>query len=150
MNLNLQSLRSCYGQPNLDSLWSSRNLQTVDDHILHAFKDRLENLSWDITLFTWPDHLSWDLSIRRSSRSIFRVFRISVLRTLLNNVTSSILCGNVISDACTCDRILLLITQDSWPQIKMRTKTVLKIESFTFSTILVSWQLNRAKLALLQ
>ena len=36
----------------------------------------------------------------------------SELRTLLNSVTPSILRKNLFSDACTCDRILSVITQD--------------------------------------
>ena len=46
---------------------------------------------------------------------MLRDFRISELRTLLNSVTPSILRKNLISDACTSDRILSVITQDSWP-----------------------------------
>ena len=79
-----------------------------------ASKACLGSLSWGI-LLTWPNHLSWDLSIRRSNVSMLRDFRIPELRTLLNSVTPSILRKNLISDACTCDRILLVITQDSWP-----------------------------------
>ena len=36
-------------------------------------------------------------------------FQISELRTLLNNVTPSILCKNLILDACTCEHILLVM-----------------------------------------
>jgi len=42
---------------------------------------------------------------------MFRDFRIAELRTLLNNVTPSIFRKNLLSDACTCDRILSVITQ---------------------------------------
>ena len=44
---------------------------------------------------------------------MFRDFRISELRTLLNCVTPSILCENLNSEACTCDYTLSIITQDS-------------------------------------
>ena len=63
---------------------------------------------------------------------MFRDFQISELRTLLNSVTSSILRENFILDACTCDRTLSVIIQDSWPYVRMGTKTALKIESFAF------------------
>ena len=54
-----------------------------------ASKACLGSLSWGI-LLTWPNHLSWDLSIRRSNGSTLRDFRISELRTLINSVTPSI------------------------------------------------------------
>ena len=59
-------------------------------------------------------------------------FRISELRTLLNNVTPSIFRKNLILHACTCDRTLSVITQDSWSEVINGTKTALKIESFAF------------------
>ena len=49
-------------------------------------------------------------------------------RTLLNSVTPSIFRKNLISDACTCDRILSVITQNSRAWVRMGTKTALKIE----------------------
>ena len=63
---------------------------------------------------------------------MLRDFWTSELRTLLNSVTPSIFRKNLISDACTCDRTLLVITQDSWPELIKGTKTALKIESFAF------------------
>ena len=54
-----------------------------------ASKACLGSLSWGI-LLTWPNHLSWDRSIRRSNGSMLRDFRISELRTLINSVTPSI------------------------------------------------------------
>jgi len=51
-----------------------------------------------ILLLTWPNHLSGDLSIRKSSGSIFRDFRISEQQTLSNNVTLSILRKNLLSE----------------------------------------------------
>ena len=42
------------------------------------------NLSWGI-LVTWPNHLSWDVSIRRRRVSTFKVLRISQLHTLSRN-----------------------------------------------------------------
>jgi len=43
---------------------------------------------------------------------MFRDFQISELCTLSNKVTLLIFCKYLISDACTCNRILLVITQD--------------------------------------
>ena len=94
-----------------------------------ASKACLWSLSWGI-LFTWPNNLSWEFSIRRSNCSMLRDFRISELSTLSGSVTPSILRKILISDACTCDRILSVITQDSWPHVRMGTKTVSKIGSF--------------------
>ena len=62
---------------------------------------------------------------------MLRDFRISELRILLNSVTHSILRKNLISDACTCDRILSVIIQ-AWPYVRMGTKTALKIDSLAF------------------
>ena len=72
------------------------------------------SLFWGI-LLTWPNHLSSDLLIRRSNGSMSRDFWISELHTLLSSVTLSILRKKLISDACTCDRTLSVITQDAWP-----------------------------------
>jgi len=77
-----------------------------------ASKACLGSLSWGI-LLTWPNQLSWDLAIWRSSGSMFRDFRISELRAFTNNATPSIFRKNLISDARTFDRILSVITQDS-------------------------------------
>ena len=46
---------------------------------------------------------------------MFRDFRISELRPLFNIATLSILRKNLISDACTSERTLSVITQDPWP-----------------------------------
>ena len=59
-----------------------------------ASKACLGGLSWGI-LLTWSNHLSWDLSIRRTNGLMLRDFRISELRTLLNSVTPSILRKNL-------------------------------------------------------
>jgi len=86
--------------------------------------------------FCLHDQIIWDLSIRRSSGSIFRDFWISELRTLLKNVTPSILRKNLISEACTCDRILSVLTQDHrWGWDKNCSKNW---ELCFFSTILVT------------
>ena len=45
---------------------------------------------------------------------MFIDFQISELRTMLDNVTLLIHLKNLISDACTCDRSLLVITKDLW------------------------------------
>ena len=50
----------------------------------------------------------------------------------LNSVTPSIIRKNVISDACTYGRTLLVITQDLWPWMRMGIKTVLKNKRFAF------------------
>ena len=80
----------------------------------------------------WPNHLSWDLSILRSS--VVKNFWISKHVHLVNDVTPLILRINLILDACTCDRTLSIITQDSYhiklQYVRMGTKTVLKIENF--------------------
>ena len=59
---------------------------------------------------------------------MLRDFRISELCTLLNSVTPLIRRKKLISDASTWDRYLSVIIQDSWPLVRMGTKTVLKIE----------------------
>ena len=74
-----------------------------------ASKACLASLSWCI-LLTWPNHLSWDLSIWKSNGSMLRDFRFSELRTLLNGAIPSILRKNLVLDACTCDRTLSVIT----------------------------------------
>ena len=56
----------------------------------------------------------WSL-VRRSSNSTFSELWISKLHTLSSKVTPLILRKNLISDACTRDRILSVITQDSRP-----------------------------------
>ena len=59
---------------------------------------------------------------------MFRDFRTWRLRSLLNSVTTWMLRKNLISNACTYDRILSVTTQDSL--VRIGTKIVLKIESF--------------------
>jgi len=87
----------------------------------------LANLSWGI-LDTWLNQRNSDLSIRRNG-STFRALRISQVCTLLPSVTPSTLCKFPISSACTWDNILSAITQDSWPQVRIGTKTDLKTDS---------------------
>ena len=70
------------------------------------------------------------------------------LRTLLNSVTPSILRKNLISNACTRDRILSL------PKIhdhrrEYGQKLFWKLRALPFLTILVSQQPNSANLPLL-
>ena len=72
------------------------------------------SLFWGI-LLTRPNHLNYDLSMWRSSDSTFSELWISELETLSSKITLFILCKNLISDACTCDCILSVITQDSCP-----------------------------------
>ena len=106
-----------------------------------ASKACLGSLSWGI-LLTWPNHLCWDLSIRRTTGLMLKDFRISELRTLFNSVTPSILRKNLILDACTCDRTL-------WSLPKIHDHTwergqilFWKLRALPFLTILVSWQPN--------
>ena len=63
---------------------------------------------------------------------MLRDFRISELRTLLNRVTPSIHRKNLVSNACTCDRTLSVITPRFMFVGENGTKTALKIESFAF------------------
>jgi len=87
----------------------------------------LANISWDI-LDTWSNQRIWDISIRRSG-STFRASRISQLHALSRSVTSWPLRKNLISVACTWDNVLLFITQDSWPPVRIGKKTELKTDS---------------------
>ena len=93
-----------------------------------------------LSLLAWSSHLNWHLSIRWSNGSMLRNFWISELRTLFNSATPLILCKQLISDACTCDCTFLIITQDSWLglYVKMGTKTVLKIGSFSFFELCIT------------
>ena len=112
-----------------------------------AGKACLGRLSWGI-LRTWSKLLSWDLSSWKSNGWILKGFLISELRSLLNSVTPSILRKNLISDVGICDHSLSVVTQTSWPYVRMGTETISKIVSFAFLTILVSWQPDSAKLPL--
>jgi len=93
-----------------------------------ASRTCLANISWDI-LDTWLNQRSWDLSIRRSG-SAFRARRISQLRILSRCVTPWALHDNPISAACIWDNTLSVVTQDSWPWMRIGAKTDLKIVSF--------------------
>jgi len=76
------------------------------DHICNRSCDSqtfLGNLSWD-NLDTWPNQLSWDLSIPISSGSIFRNWLIWQLRTVSTRiVTPWTICKQPDSAACTLD-----------------------------------------------
>ena len=84
------------------------------------------------SLLSWLNYLIWDLSIRRNSDVMLKDSRIAVLRTLLNIVTSLIFFHNLISDACICDRTLSVITQDSWPYVRMGSNIDLNAKIFVF------------------
>ena len=94
-------------------LSSSRSPNCSFSHLLWQVK-LVWGLFWGI-LFTWLNDLSEDLSIWRSNGSMPRNFWISELHTFFNSVTPLSLCKNLISNACTCDRNLSVITQDSLP-----------------------------------
>ena len=60
---------------------------------------------------------------------MLRDFRISELRILLNSVTLSIFCKNLISDASTCDRTLLVITRGRVEDTRLEAKDTKKSEA---------------------
>ena len=72
------------------------------------------------------DEPSWDLSIPRSD-SAFRTLRYFTAATLSQSDTARTLSKNPICADCTWDSILSVITQDSWPWIRIGTKTDLKL-----------------------
>ena len=103
-----------------------------------ASKACLGSLSWGIWLAWRPNHLSGDLSVHKSNGSMLRNFRISELQTLQNNSTSSILRRYLVSNACTCNRTLSVITQNSKNKWELGQKFFENWKICPFFTILMT------------
>ena len=91
---------------------------------------------------TWPNQCSWDLSIRSRSDSTFKALRVSQLRSLSWSVTALIVWKNPIYGAFNSNSIPSVITQNSWPQVRIGTKNATPRYTW-YSALLLTCSVHR-------
>ena len=112
----------------LSCLWSSKCYLFT---LTLACKVCLGSRSLGILLIR-PNHITWDLSIWRSSDSMLSDSRTIVSRSLSNIIIPLMFRKNLISDAGICDRTQSVNTQNSWSDVRTGTNIDLNTESFAF------------------